>query len=71
MRFIYYISEKRLKRGQRLYEEGDTPDGVYFLKEGEVEFTKCMVIEEEGLDAAEQEKRGIDPPYIDLNKLRK
>ena len=47
MRFIYYISEKRLKRGQRLYEEGDTPDGVYFLKEGEVEFTKCMVIEEE------------------------
>ena len=71
MRFIYYISEKRLKRGQTLYEEGDTPDGVYFLKEGEVEFTKGMVIEEEGLDAAEQEKRGIDPPLIDLNKIRK
>ena len=40
VRLAYFFSLKRYKRGQYLYHEGDSVDGIYFIKEGEVTITK-------------------------------
>ena len=40
VRLAYYFVLKKYKRGQYLYHEGDSVDGIYFIKEGEVTITK-------------------------------
>ena len=36
-KLIYYLKEKTLTRRDVLFREGDPVDGLYFLKEGELE----------------------------------
>lgn len=42
----FYLSEKRLRRRDTLFREGDTAEGIYFVKEGDFEVTKIMSEEE-------------------------
>lgn len=36
----YFLKERRLDKGSLLFEEGDSPEYVYFIKEGTVLLTK-------------------------------
>jgi len=42
----FYLSEKRLRRRDILFREGDMSEGIYFVKEGDFEVTKTMSEEE-------------------------
>lgn len=39
MKLSYFLKEKTLRRRDVLYKEGDTADGMYFLREGELELS--------------------------------
>lgn len=39
-KLTYYIEEIKFNLGQIIYKQGDEPDGVYLVKEGEFEMTK-------------------------------
>lgn len=39
-----YFQEITYKRGQYIYKEGDTPEDIYFLLEGEIELSKNFKI---------------------------
>lgn len=39
MNLTYFLTEKILRRRDILYREGDIADGIYFIKEGELELT--------------------------------
>lgn len=37
MKLSYFLKEKHLRRRDVLYQEGDPADGIYFIKEGQLE----------------------------------
>lgn len=39
MKLSYFLQEKTLRRRDILYKEGDLADGIYFIKEGELELS--------------------------------
>ena len=39
MKLSYFLKDKVLRRRDILYREGDIADGLYFIKEGELEIS--------------------------------
>ena len=39
-----YFQDAEFKRGQYLFQEGDTPEDIYFLLDGEIEISKNFQI---------------------------
>lgn len=44
-KLLRYFQEVTFKRGQYLYKDGDNPDSVYFLLDGEIELSKVFKIQ--------------------------
>lgn len=45
VKLTQYLKEKLYRRRDVIYKEGDYCDGIYFIKDGEFEVTKCHKIE--------------------------
>jgi CRP-like cAMP-binding protein len=41
----YYFLEKKIKKGNVLFEEGSESDEIYFIKKGEIKFSKRLNVE--------------------------
>jgi CRP-like cAMP-binding protein len=71
----YYLKEKSFRRGGCIYREGDSSEGIYFIKDGDFEVTKRMVQKDEESDLMNnetvlgfKEKRAIsNPPSSSLS----